>query len=154
MSSGGVGLRARGYSLESRAPRGAGSRTKTCGNLRVSRVVVVTVFVSTHSLTSSWKRRLLLGLLLGSEPEMLTETVCALLGRRGSEDCLFRGLAISVIAERRTVSGDTFDCLKAGRKTTEAGKLAHAKRLGYSSGVLFAKPRGQARKKQDRAQVE
>lgn len=57
-SSGGVSFMAKGYSLESRLASGVGSRTKTCGNFLVRRVVVVTVFVSTHSLTSSWKRRL------------------------------------------------------------------------------------------------
>lgn len=55
---------------------------KTWGNFLVRRVVVVTVLVSTHSLTCSWKRRPLGGVLSA----MLTETVCvwALLGRRGS----------------------------------------------------------------------
>lgn len=69
--SGGVGLDARGYSLLSRDSRGVGLLTKTWGNFRVKRVVVVTVLVSTHSLISSWKR---LGL---SRPfsEMLTDMV-------------------------------------------------------------------------------
>lgn len=62
---------AKGYSLESSLASGVGSRTKTCGNLRVRRVVVVTVLVSTHSLTRSWKRR-------------FESTAWALLGRRGS----------------------------------------------------------------------
>lgn len=88
---------ARGYSLESRAASGAGSRAKTWGNFRVRRVVVVTVFVSTHSLTSSWKRRLALLWLPGlSALEMLTDTVWALLGRRGSEACLTSGLVIAL----------------------------------------------------------
>lgn len=69
-NSGGVGFIARGNSLVSRHSRGVGLLSKTWGDLRVRRVVVVTVLVSTHSLTSRWNRLGLSG--LGSE--MLTDT--------------------------------------------------------------------------------
>ncbi len=83
---------AKGYSLESRVSSGAGSRMKTWGNFLVRRVVGVTVLVSTHSLTCSWKRRPLGGVLSA----MLTETVCvwALLGRRGSRPCDGEGVIV------------------------------------------------------------
>ena len=48
-SSGGVGLEARGYSFESSRLRSRGSRMKRGGYDRFVVVVVVTVFVSTHS---------------------------------------------------------------------------------------------------------
>lgn len=87
---------ASGYSLVSRFSRGTGSRTNTWGNFRVRRVVVVTVFVSTHSLTSSWKRRERFW-----EPsEMFTETVCVGLGCRGSRAWLDgEGVMVRVCAD-------------------------------------------------------
>lgn len=71
-SSGGVGFMARGNSLVSRASRGVGLLSKTWGNFLVRRVVVVTVLVSTHSLTSKCKRPGCSEL----DSEILTETSC------------------------------------------------------------------------------
>ena len=56
LSSGGVGRDAKGYSLESRDSRERGSLTKRGGYERLVVVVVVTVFVSTHSATSNCSR--------------------------------------------------------------------------------------------------
>jgi len=56
VSSGGVGRDANGYSLESRDCRERGSLTKRGGYERLVVVVVVIVFVSTHSATSNCSR--------------------------------------------------------------------------------------------------
>jgi hypothetical protein len=52
VSSEGVGLRAKGYSFASRFSTDRGGRTKSGGYVLFVVVVVVTVFVSTHSASS------------------------------------------------------------------------------------------------------
>lgn len=56
VNSGGVGRDANGYSLESRVCKDRGSFTKSGGYERFVVVVVVTVFVSTHSASSNCSR--------------------------------------------------------------------------------------------------